>query len=1283
CKVQPGPTASSTTLLSDTGKQLTVDISSKSKTPTTEAASSFKKALVLNEETATEETTHINKTLKTSHGEMFLQKKPLTLLEETENYDEFDVEPMTFGKKYINEEAAIIEETMPSQKRCLYQETQSHQQLLFIKSESCENYYYLELIGLDEPEPQPEATVALRPLSLNSKCTVQGGKHPTPSQIRKSLFLKENPTTEKSLLQQPSSSQEKNNTQGEISILKKPQVLQENTNNEDDGLLEPVTFKRKHIAVDTTNTENLSDFKKKCNTQGKIFYFQSVTHENESFTNEPSFFKKSTTKNDFPFQCLSAFQEKHTTQVEASTVKKPQILQNHTPEEESQFQVETDFKKQCIMEEAPSMKRVFSLKKQQHQTQKKMFCFRPLVEEPITSEPPLKKPTTEKNSVSWGSSALQEKHIIPWQVSTLKKPLVLQKHPIEEESHFQEASSFKNQCIMEETDPTQKPLPLDTQQHPIQGTVSHLKNPLVLSTATSGEKSLIKEPFSFKEENMSLQKSKYITQINPTCPEQSEWLDIIDGDMNLFFTDPGSLREEPTTELLQEPSSLKETYSILKKVSPSKLLAAQEKTTSQKEAFSKEPVTSKEEPTDYYEFSPELFSPYSSENDFKLPQSLDLQEKTDTKNESPPKLLASQDSISEEEALFRKYFCRGRRSSDEESSPERTVAQEQEFLLMRELGLHDNSSNDGDKRLINHPVTFQEHSNIKKKNFKEPLKRQEKLSAGKMALLKKPLILQENPIGKTFLNEHTIDTEDHSQKCFTLQETPSIEKEATVKEILALLEKSRTEVVPVLKKLLVLLENPSMENKPLTSQENPKTKEESILQEVLALMGKSLTEKSTPREPLQQEPITKAEVTMNALKENPSTDKEARPQKVLSINHKSGIEKDIFRKTDFKKKSNTEAHFKETLSLNEKLTAVKKLSFQSPLALEENSQEEDSFLERLFYSQVTRKSNVSSNTLESRPGNSKTVNMSHVSKFNPDMKFSSHKSGSKNSHSSVGRILKEIGIEDSDTLEDSVLDDSAYVKEVFSYLKEREEKFVVEKYLDRQIEITSDMRAILVDWLVEIQVAFQMCHESLYLAVKLVDHYLMKVSCRKNYLQLLGSTAFMIAAKFEEPCPPSLFDFLYICENLYEHHEMIAMEIDILKTLNFDINIPTAYHFLRRFALSTHTSMRTLTLSRFICEMTLLEYDYTQEKPSKLAAASFLLALYMRNIKHEVPFLEYFSGYQSTELHPLVRKLNTMLTFQYYKHFNTVYEKYSEEAFFGVNKIPPLNKEELREILDM
>ncbi|KAL7851434.1 hypothetical protein AOLI_G00217900 [Acnodon oligacanthus] len=60
----------------------------------------------------------------------------------------------------------------------------------------------------------------------------------------------------------------------------------------------------------------------------------------------------------------------------------------------------------------------------------------------------------------------------------------------------------------------------------------------------------------------------------------------------------------------------------------------------------------------------------------------------------------------------------------------------------------------------------------------------------------------------------------------------------------------------------------------------------------------------------------------------------------------------------------------------------------------------------------------------------------------------------------------------------------------FDYLKNREEKFVLHDYMDRQLNLNQSMREILVDWLVEVQENFELNHETLYLAVKMTDHYL-------------------------------------------------------------------------------------------------------------------------------------------------------------------------------------------------
>lgn len=58
--------------------------------------------------------------------------------------------------------------------------------------------------------------------------------------------------------------------------------------------------------------------------------------------------------------------------------------------------------------------------------------------------------------------------------------------------------------------------------------------------------------------------------------------------------------------------------------------------------------------------------------------------------------------------------------------------------------------------------------------------------------------------------------------------------------------------------------------------------------------------------------------------------------------------------------------------------------------------------------------------------------------------------------------------------------------------------------------------------MVEVQESFELNHETLYLAVKIVDTYLGKELVSKDALQLLGAAALLIACKFDVICLISL-----------------------------------------------------------------------------------------------------------------------------------------------------------------
>lgn len=279
--------------------------------------------------------------------------------------------------------------------------------------------------------------------------------------------------------------------------------------------------------------------------------------------------------------------------------------------------------------------------------------------------------------------------------------------------------------------------------------------------------------------------------------------------------------------------------------------------------------------------------------------------------------------------------------------------------------------------------------------------------------------------------------------------------------------------------------------------------------------------------------------------------------------------------------------------------------------------------------------------------------------------------------------LEQLLPPDVEDIDKDLMDDpfstSEYAMDIFAYMHEREEKFVLSNYMESQGDISKEMRGILVDWMVEVQENFELNHETLYLAVKLVDHYLAVSVITREKLQLIGSTAVLVASKFEERCPPCLDDFLYICDDAYKKEELVAMEMDILQKLNFDINIPVPYRFLRRFGKCAHASMETLTLARYICELTLQDYDFVQESASKMAASCLLLALKMKDLGGWTATLQHYSGYQAMDLLPLVKRLNFLIMCQPNEKLKAVRSKYSHRVFFEVAKLPPLDVLKLEE----
>eukprot|EP00826_Nyctotherus_ovalis_P019834 TRINITY_DN16166_c0_g1_i2.p1 TRINITY_DN16166_c0_g1~~TRINITY_DN16166_c0_g1_i2.p1 ORF type:complete len:351 (+),score=70.20 TRINITY_DN16166_c0_g1_i2:117-1169(+) len=188
---------------------------------------------------------------------------------------------------------------------------------------------------------------------------------------------------------------------------------------------------------------------------------------------------------------------------------------------------------------------------------------------------------------------------------------------------------------------------------------------------------------------------------------------------------------------------------------------------------------------------------------------------------------------------------------------------------------------------------------------------------------------------------------------------------------------------------------------------------------------------------------------------------------------------------------------------------------------------------------------------------------------------------------------------------ESPQDCEEYSKEIDKHMKSLESKYTVNPaYMYKQKDITTTMRAILVDWLVDVHIRFKLKSQTLFLTVNVLDRYLEKEQVKRDYLQLVGVTAAFVACKYEEIYPPELKDFVYITDYAYTKEQILCAEQKILCALSFNLNAPTSYQFLQRFSKLFKPCDRAVHLVQYLLELSLIESGMLMFTPSVLAASA-------------------------------------------------------------------------------
>lgn len=157
----------------------------------------------------------------------------------------------------------------------------------------------------------------------------------------------------------------------------------------------------------------------------------------------------------------------------------------------------------------------------------------------------------------------------------------------------------------------------------------------------------------------------------------------------------------------------------------------------------------------------------------------------------------------------------------------------------------------------------------------------------------------------------------------------------------------------------------------------------------------------------------------------------------------------------------------------------------------------------------------------------------------------------------------------------------------------------------QQKELTPLIRSIVLSWMTEVAVSCCFKRETLHLAVCYFDKFLsLSEAVSRGKLQLVGATALLLAAKFEEVVTPSVEELIKATAYTYESWEVCAMEQAFVRVLQWHM-LPATLH--------SWVSYLLVEWDKFAKEV-LLESSFLFREPRESSYKLFRAAMHIQDI---------------------------------------------------------------------
>ena len=244
-----------------------------------------------------------------------------------------------------------------------------------------------------------------------------------------------------------------------------------------------------------------------------------------------------------------------------------------------------------------------------------------------------------------------------------------------------------------------------------------------------------------------------------------------------------------------------------------------------------------------------------------------------------------------------------------------------------------------------------------------------------------------------------------------------------------------------------------------------------------------------------------------------------------------------------------------------------------------------------------------------------------------------------------------------------------YQLSIFDFLRKKDSKFSLNPlYMETQLDINPRMRSILIDWLIDVHIKFKLVPQTLFMTVDLIDRFLSKQPIARQALQLVGITALMIVAKYEEIYPPLIKDFVAVCDNAYSKSQILEMESQIIMSLNFEFTITCSFVFLEFIQTQIKLENKAFVFARYILENAM--FDLSCFNYSKLVLASGAVYLVNKLFKGKTwkTECEKQIGVEEALAKKCAKELFNTMQIMETVNLTALKRKFSTQEFFEVSK---------------